>query len=144
MFRIEDEEEENFFKEEPEASIENAKKLATGQHFEYINVASIKKEPDHVFKGEPGDSSDFEGIKEEVVDDIFVQDNDACHGDIETHGLHDEPVKQEDLPRHRNDLPASCSESTTELHKCKACSKSSKHLSCLRCNSEVQPRGYVL
>jgi hypothetical protein len=85
MFHIEDEEEGNFVKEEPEASIENTKKLTTGQHFEYIDVASIKKEPYYVFKGEPGDSLDFEGIKEEVEDDISVEGNDACNGDIETH-----------------------------------------------------------
>jgi hypothetical protein len=85
MFRIEDEEEGNFVKEEPEASIGNTKKLAAGQHFEYIDVESVKKEPDYVFKGEPGDSLDFEGIKEEVEDDISVQENDACYGDIETH-----------------------------------------------------------
>jgi hypothetical protein len=85
MFRIEDEEEGNFVKEDPEACIENTKKLATAQHFEYMDVASVKKEPGYVFKGEPGDSLDFEGIKEEVEDDISMQENDACHGDIETH-----------------------------------------------------------
>jgi hypothetical protein len=85
MFHIEDEEEGNFVKEEPEVSTENTKKPTTGQHFEYINVASIKKEPHYVFKGEPGDSVDFEGFKEEVEDDISVQENDACNGDIETH-----------------------------------------------------------
>jgi hypothetical protein len=85
MFRIEDEEEEDFVEEEPEASVVNTKKLATAQHFEYIDVASIKKEPDCVVKGEPGDSLDFEGVKEEVGDDISVQENDACHGNIERH-----------------------------------------------------------
>jgi hypothetical protein len=84
---MEDEEEGNFVQQEHEASKENTKKPGTeGQHFEYIDVASIKEEPCHVFEGEPGDSFDCEGMKEEVVEgEISVQGNDVCVGEIEAH-----------------------------------------------------------
>ncbi|XP_023708137.1 uncharacterized protein LOC111864833 isoform X3 [Cryptotermes secundus] len=117
MFRIEVEEEGNFLKEQRLAPIENTMKLATGQHLEYIDVVSIKKEPDCAFKGEQGNSLDFEGIKEEVEDDISVQESCTCHGHIETHTLCDESVKQEDPPGHLDNFTASCGESKTQLHK---------------------------
>jgi hypothetical protein len=42
---MEDEEEGNFVKQEPEASVENTEKPATeGQHFKYIDAASIKNQ----------------------------------------------------------------------------------------------------
>jgi hypothetical protein len=54
-------------------------------YFEYIDVASVKKEPVYVVKEEPGDSLDLERIKEGVEDDISLQKNYVCHGVIETH-----------------------------------------------------------
>lgn len=51
----------------------SAKKPTSGQYFEYIDVASVKKEPVCVVKEEPGDSLDFERIKEGIEDDICLQ-----------------------------------------------------------------------
>jgi hypothetical protein len=89
MFHVESEPEENFVKQEPGECVENTKKLATEesrQHFEYVDVTSIKKEADYIIKEEPEESFEnlfFETVKEEAEDEISIQENEVCLGDAE-------------------------------------------------------------
>jgi hypothetical protein len=90
MVRVESEREENFVKQELRVCVEHTKKPASKecrQHFEYVDVTSIKTETDYyITKEEPGECFEklgFDMIKEEVEDEVSVQKNEMHLGDME-------------------------------------------------------------
>lgn len=89
MVRVESEREENFVKQELRVCVEHTKKPASKecrQHFEYVDVTSIKTETDYITKEEPGECFEklgFDMIKEEVEDEVSVQKNSVSLEDVE-------------------------------------------------------------
>jgi hypothetical protein len=81
MFCVEGEG-ENFVKQEPGVFVENTE----NQHFEYIDVTSMKTETGYITKEEHEEcfeKLDFETVKEETEEEISVHENEVCLGDVE-------------------------------------------------------------
>jgi hypothetical protein len=87
MFRVERGGGGNFGNEELEACTETTKKLAPEerrQYFEYVGVASVKKEAEDVSTEEPGGTWSCQVVKEELEDEISVHENEGCLWGLET------------------------------------------------------------
>jgi hypothetical protein len=87
MFRVESAGDGNLVKQELEACTEGTKKLApeeSRQHFEYVDIASVKKETDDVSTEKLGGTWTSQIVKEEMEDEISLHENEARMWGLET------------------------------------------------------------
>jgi hypothetical protein len=84
MFQIDSATDGNLFKQALETCTVSTKKVASEesrQRFEYVDVASVKKE---TYDVEPGGALSSQVVKKELADEISVHENEACHWGLGT------------------------------------------------------------
>jgi len=84
MFRRESAADGSLLKQALEACTVSTKKVASEeirQRFEYVDFASVKNE---TYDVEPGEALSSQVVKKELVDEISVHENEACHWGLGT------------------------------------------------------------
>jgi hypothetical protein len=84
MLRRESAGDGNFVEQAPEACTESTKKVApeeSRQRFEYVDVASVKKETNDI---QPGWTLSAHIVKEELADEISLHEDEPCQWGLKT------------------------------------------------------------